>query len=174
MKKFIPLLALLILLTGCETRTGSKETVVEATPDADAARKEVAGLMDSFHNAMKNKKATDFKNLLDPKGLFCGTDPSEIYDRDTYAQLMGETLSNPMLGAIAYTVDTREIRIDESGTTATILEQYKVNLFSPEIPWRLVSHAVKKEGAWVIDFLSFTLVPTNAQQESINKAVDVK
>lgn len=173
MKKSIVLLAFaLVAMTGCEIKKETKETATEekvASPET--AIKEVTELMDSFHNALKTKNADEFKDLLDPEGLYCGTDPSEIYNRDTYAQLMGETLNNPTLGAVAYTVDKREIRIDEGNETATILEQYKVDLFSPEIPWRLVSHAIKKDGEWVIDFLSFTLVPTNKQQEVINKAV---
>ncbi|MGQ3088317.1 nuclear transport factor 2 family protein, partial [Flavobacterium sp.] len=95
--------------------------------------------MDSFHSALKNKKANDFKNLLDPNGLYCGTDPSEMHNRDAYAQEMAEFLNDPTIGTIAYTVDLRQIRVAEDGNSAVIVEQYKMDLVSPEIPWRLVS-----------------------------------
>ncbi|MEL1242641.1 nuclear transport factor 2 family protein [Flavobacterium sp. DGU11] len=178
MKKSFSIIVLILLasISGCEKKEPLKtvtETTGKATPE-DMAKKEVIALMDTFHNALKNKKGDDFKNLLDSNGLYCGTDPTEIYNRDTYAENMAEALNDPTLGTIAYTVDTREIRIDGSGTTATIMEQYKIDLFSPEIPWRLVSHAVKKDGTWIIDFLSFTLVPTNAQQEKMNKVILAK
>jgi SnoaL-like domain len=177
MKKTITLFALVLLttLTGCETKTtikGTDTTEKPATPEA--TKNEVIALMDSFHNALKNKKADDMKNLLDINGLYCGTDPTEMYNRDAYASKMAETLNHPDLGTVAYTVDLRQIMIDESGTSATIMEQYKMDLFSPEIPWRLVSHAVKKDGTWIINFLSFSLVPTNKQQELINDAVYIK
>ncbi len=176
MKRAFSMLAFIALavITSCETKTNSNEGTEVKTGSAETAKAEVAELMDTFHNALKNKKARDFKNLLDNNGLYCGTDPTEIYGRDTYAGHMAETLNHPDLGEVAYTVDKREIRVDESGTTATILEQYKVDLFSPEIPWRLVSHAVKRDGVWIIDFLSFSLVPTNKQQKVINKAVSEK
>lgn len=178
MKNYIILLGLaLSLATGCEQKTTISETTeasAEKPSDPETLKNEVVALMDSFHNAMKNKKADDFKNLLDPNGYYCGTDPTETHNRDAYAQQMAEFLNNPAIGTIAYTVDLRQIRVAEDGKTAVIMEQYKMDLVSPEIPWRLVSHAVKKDGVWLLDFLSFTLVPTNEQQALINDAVHVK
>ncbi|AWH86231.1 hypothetical protein HYN59_14425 [Flavobacterium album] len=176
MKNTFSILALILMafITGCGKKEAEKtavETTKEMPSDKETAKKEVIALMDTFHNALKSKNGAGFKNLLDKDGLYCGTDPTEIYNRDTYAENMAEALNDPTLGTIAYTVDTREIRVDETATAATIMEQYKIALFSPEIPWRLVSHAVKKDGTWIIDFLSFTLVPTNAQQDKMNKAV---
>ena len=178
MRKIIILLGLaLSLAMGCEQKTISPEGTEAATEkpsDPETRKTEVVALMDSFHSALKNKKANDFKNLLDPNGLYCGTDPTETHNRDTYAQEMAEFLNDPTIGTIAYTVDLRQIRVAEDGNSAVIVEQYKMDLVSPEIPWRLVSHAVRKDGVWILDFLSFTLVPTNAQQALINNALHSK
>jgi|GEM_PF-1280869 hypothetical protein len=178
MKKhlLLPVIAsTMFLLSSCENKTVKvSETASEQITDAETAKKEVVALMDNLHNSLKNKKPQDFKNLLDINGLYCGTDPTEIYNRENYASQMEATLSDPNLGTVAYTVDTREVRVDENGEAATILEQYKVDLFSPEIPWRLVTHAIKKDGSWKIDFMSFSLVPTNQQQDRINDALQTK
>jgi hypothetical protein len=71
-----------------------------------------------------------------------------------------------------YKVDKREILIAEDGNSGIAVEQFYFKLFSPNIQWRTIFHAIKSGDAWKLDFISWSFVPRNEDIEKINKAVE--
>ncbi len=71
-----------------------------------------------------------------------------------------------------FTVDKREILIAEDGNSAIAIEQFYFKLFSPNLPWRVIFHAIKTGEDWKLDFISWNFIPKNEDIEKINKAVE--
>lgn len=137
--------------------------------DIEAEEASITELLDKVSDVMETKDAETYINLLDEGGLFCGSDPGEFWDYEAAKKVINEMMSNTSLNT-KYTVDKREIRIADDGNTAITLEQYYVDYVSKYIPARLVLHLVKKDGNWLIDFMSFGLIPLNEDLGKINRA----
>jgi hypothetical protein len=73
---------------------------------------------------------------------------------------------------IDFTVDKREIFIAEDRNSAIAIEQFYFKLFSPNIMWRVIFHAVKSGEDWKLDFISWNFIPKNEDIEKINKALE--
>jgi hypothetical protein len=168
MKSFFNLImvALVLLGNGCTPKTDQK-----APADLTASKANVSELMDRFHSSLANKKATEMTGFLAEDGLFSATDPKELFDKKQYSDYMTQLFEDSTLNFASHKIDTREIKIDKSGTSATVIEQFKMDVFTPNIPWRLVSHLDKDGDSWKINVLSFNVTPTNTQIEAIVKAV---
>lgn len=174
MKRIITLFTLalsLALTTSCEkNKTTSTEETIETT-DPATAKSEIIANMDKFHDAFRNKKAEDIKILLNENGLYCGTDPSETFGYEGFIQYLNLKLTNPAIGTIGYKIDRREISLDKNNpTNAIVVDQFKMDVFTQNIMWRMVSHLTKKDNVWKIDFISLTLVPENDIVPAINIA----
>lgn len=175
MKKTFTILVLglsLSLAVGCNDK---KNTTVNAdgttaTVDADSTRIEVATFMDKFHEAIKNKKIEEVKGFIDINGLYCGTDPTEIFSQPSFINYLNLKLNNPAIGTIDYKIDRREMMFDENNQSAVIVDQFNMDVFTQNIPWRMVSRVVKKDDKWTIDFISFSITPDNDVVQAINIA----
>ncbi|WP_210489567.1 nuclear transport factor 2 family protein [Rufibacter aurantiacus] len=144
----------------------------EAPDNLTASHANVSEVMDRFHSSLANKQATEMAGLLAEDGHFSATDPTELFDKQQYSDYMAQVLGDSTVKVSNHKVDLREIKIDESGTSATVIEQFKMDTFTPNIPWRLVSHLIKDGDSWKINVLSFNVTPTNAQLEAIVNAVN--
>jgi ketosteroid isomerase-like protein len=131
----------------------------------------VNALLDKYDSAFKAKDAPTLIALLAEDGLFCGTDPSEIWDKKQISDGWKQYFADTSL-LIDYTVDKREILIAEDGNSAIAIEQFYFKLFSPNIQWRTIFHAVKAGEGWKFDFISWNLIPKNEDIEKLNKAVE--
>jgi tetratricopeptide (TPR) repeat protein len=128
-------------------------------------------LLDKYDSAFKAKDAPTLIALLAEDGLFCGTDPSEIWDKKQISDGWKQYFADTSL-LIDYTVDKREILIADDGNSAIAIEQFYFKLFSPNIQWRTIFHAVKVGEGWKFDFISWNLIPKNEDIEKLNKAVE--
>ncbi|MFZ0473493.1 MAG: nuclear transport factor 2 family protein [Bacteroidales bacterium] len=131
----------------------------------------VNALLDKYDSAFKAKDAPTLIALLADDGLFCGTDPSEIWDKKQISDGWKQYFADTSL-LIDYTVDKREILIADDGNSAIAIEQFYFKLFSPNIQWRTIFHAVKAGEGWKFDFISWNLIPKNEDIEKLNKAVE--
>jgi ketosteroid isomerase-like protein len=131
----------------------------------------VAALLDKYDAAFKAKDANTLIALLEGDGLFCGTDPSEVWDTKQISDGWTQAFADTSL-KIDYTVDRREIRIAADGNSAIAIEQLYLKIFSPKIPWRIIFHTVKSGENWKIDFISWNFIPKNEDIEKLNKAVE--
>lgn len=171
MRKTITLLALAFTLaatTACNDKHNADTT--EKTADAEKTRNEVVKLTEKFHAAYKARQVDPIKAMLLDNGLYCDTDSEEIFSREPFIQHLTRKLQNPAVSIIEYKIDQQEIIFNEAMDEATIIEKYKINIFSQFIPWRMVSHVVWKDGSWKYDFLSFSLTPSNDVLPAVNAA----
>ena len=136
--------------------------------DFDAAKKEVTGILDTYHGAMKSKNASQMADLFSEDGLYCGTDPNELWDKEAFSDYIRQAFADTAV-ATAYTVERRKVRVSKDGNYAVALEQF-IDPSSPKILVRVVSHLVKDSVSWKIDFTSWALVPNNDVLTKINEA----
>ncbi|MFC2119137.1 nuclear transport factor 2 family protein [Bacteroidota bacterium] len=160
MKKLNLLLIVLILLS-----FGACNPKVDVVAEKDL----ITNALDEIYNAMQTKDADSYLKFFDEGGLFCGSDPGEFWDYEAAKKIINDMMSNSSLNT-KYTIDKREIRVADDGKTAITLEQYTVEYVSKYIPARIINHFVKKDGNWLIDFMSFGLIPYNADIGKINGA----
>jgi tetratricopeptide (TPR) repeat protein len=137
----------------------------------EASRAGVNALLDKYDLAFKAKDVPTLIALLADVGLFCGTDPSEIWDKKQISDGWTQAFADPSL-MIDFTVDKRDILIAEDGNSAIAIEQFYFKLFSPNIQWRAIFHAVKVGEGWKFDFISWNFIPKNEDIEKINKALE--
>ncbi|MDA0193594.1 MAG: nuclear transport factor 2 family protein [Bacteroidetes bacterium] len=166
MEKVICLIVLVTVInSGCQQKPASELI------DINGAKKAVNDLLDNYHNSMQSKDSSNMMMLLSDDGLYCGTDPMELWDKKTLSNYMTKAFADTSL-VINYNIDKREIRVAKDGETAVTIEQFIMDVISPKIPIRAITYAMKDGDVWKIDFLSLSLIPTNADTPKINKAVE--
>jgi hypothetical protein len=171
MKKTITLLALALSLStavGCKNDKTADAT--ENSAESKDIKTEVMTAADKFHAAFKAKKADDIKKLITETGVFMGTDPEEVYNQQSFIDYLMKKLGNPAIGTITYEIDRRETVIDENGNGVTLVDQFTPIVFTQNIPWRMTSHLIKKDGVWKFDFISLSMIPKNDVVPYINMA----
>lgn len=142
--------------------------IVEVREPAKVA---VAALLDKYNAAFKAKNTSALIALLVEDGLYCGSDPTEIWDKKHTSVGFEQSFADPAL-VIDYTVDKRELLIAEDGNSAIAIEQFYFKMFSPKMAFRIIYHAVKSGENWKFDFISWNFIPRNEDIEKINKALE--
>jgi uncharacterized protein (TIGR02246 family) len=138
--------------------------------DTEAAKTAIAALLDEFNTAFKGNDASKVMVLLTDDALTLGTDPSEFLSKkqisDAWTQAMADTTIK-----LDYSIDRREIRVAPDGKSAVVVEQFMFPVLSPKIPVRNIYHVIKPDDKWMIDFLSFSLIPKNEDLAKLNAAL---
>jgi uncharacterized protein (TIGR02246 family) len=139
--------------------------------DLEAEKAAVAAMYDSFSAAYEARDAASLAGFLTEDVLFCGTDPSEFFNKAEFTEIWTQFFSDS-------TIDTRlstsrlEIRVAADGASATIVQQYLMPYLSPTIPIRNIYKAVKTGDRWMMDFVSANFIPLNEDLPKINAAVE--
>jgi uncharacterized protein (TIGR02246 family) len=154
-----------IVMSACQ-----QEPVTVAV-DTVAAKAAISALFDDFNTAFKGDDAGKVIVLLTDDALALGTDPSEFLDKkqisDAWTQLMADTSVT-----LDYSVDRREIRLAADGNSAVVIEQFMFPMLSSKIPVRNIYHVTKLNEKWMIDFMSFNLIPKNEDLAKLNAALE--
>ena len=139
--------------------------------DLATSKSEVNSLMEKYITAWKAKDVNTLSSLLTEDGLFCGTDPTELWNKkmikDGWTQAFSDATVN-----YSYSVEKREIRITADGNSAIVMEHATMKAISPKISCRIVSHLVKAGEGWNFDFISWNLIPKNEDIAKLNKALE--
>ena len=154
-----------LMMAACQPKTETEPV------DIAAAEEAVSLKLDNFHVSIKAGNANDMMALLDNEGLYCGTDPIELWDKESLSNLMTESMADSSF-SLDYSIENRKIRIAADGYTAIVLEQYTMNVLSEKMPVRFVSHLVKTDENWMIDFISWSFIPKNEDIATLNKALE--
>ena len=166
MKKIFYLMFMAVMIiTACQPKTKTVPV------DTAAAKIAVTTLLDKYNSAWNAKDVSAMTALLTDDGLFCGTDPSELMDKKTLSEGWTQAMSDTSMN-FNYSVDKREIRIAADGNSAIALEQFYMKAISQKMPARLIFHVVKSGDNWMIDFLSWALIPKNEDIGKLNKALE--
>ena len=99
--------------------------------DFDAAKKEVTSVLDTYHGAMKAKNASQMADLFAEDGLYCGTDPNELWDKEAFSDYIRQAFADTAMQSAATMRDggmTRKKELQSERRTGR--RSYS---FSPEI-----------------------------------------
>lgn len=153
-----------VMLTSCQPKPGNDSF------DEAAAREEINKTIDKMYLAYNTKDITILTPLLAAKGLFIGTDPDEVWDKDSYVgiltRLFADTAYKPEIKA-----EKREILFDEHGNTAIVTDQFN-SFMIKNIPLRQVCRMVKSEDKWLCDFSAIALIPENEDVQKLSDALN--
>jgi len=166
MKKTLYVFAIaVIIITACQSKTKTVPV------DTEAAKTVISALFDNFHSAFKAKDTNTLIATLTDDALTCGTDPSEFWDKKQISDGWTQAFADTSL-KINYSIDKREIRVAADGNSALVVEQFVMSALFPNIPVRIISHAIKGGENWMIDFVSWNLIPKNEDLDKLNKALE--
>ena len=167
MKKISFLLFLAaMIISGCQPK-------VESEPvDLDVAKTELNTLTDSYFDAWKKRDVAALENMIADWGLYCGTDPKEIWKKDEVIDLWKQYFTDT-IATFEYSSLNREINVSPCGLTAVIMNQGTYAEWSPNIPIRQTFHAIKIENEWKIVFINWSFVAKNEDVGKLNKALDL-
>jgi len=149
------MLLAMIFATSCQTKT--KPVAVEFDPVT--AKAELTKTLDDIDASFKSKDAKTFLSFFTEDGLYCGTDPAELWDKAGYTKAITSMMADTMkFKEPKY--ERTEIRFGKEGNSANVLRQF-MTYWSKPILVRDVMHFVKVDNKWMVDFTNFALVPQN-------------
>lgn len=109
------LIFVVLMMVACQPKIETK------TVDVVAEENAVTTLLDNYHEAMYAGNVNEIMTLLENEGLYCGTDPLELWDKEALSNVMTETMADSSF-TLDYSIDKRKIRVAADGNTALVLE----------------------------------------------------
>lgn len=177
MKKIAVTLCALALLTACnnasdETTTTTGDTSMTTTAagpsDTAQARRDLTAILDSMHHSFVRRDASYIDRYMTEDGLYMGTDPIEILNRTEFRRYQDSALKDP---AFNPQLNVRERIIRIHGASANLVEQYMAPGLSQKLMLRNVAHARYENGRWVVDMLTYNVIPKNEDFPKIEKVL---
>ena len=166
MKKIYFLTSLAVLVAaGCQPKVQTEPV------DLDAVNDTIVLVLEEFQNALMKMDLDVLTPILADQGLFCGTDPSEIWDKDALIDLWTQMIPDTSFD-VGITVNLRKINVASNGMSAIVMEQVTWDNWSPNIPVRQTFHFVKASDDWLIDCIEWGFIAKNEEVEILNKALE--
>ncbi len=163
---YYSLFAAAIIFTSCQLKQKNAAVV-----EQDAVKASVIAVLEKYSSAMKAKDVNLMMEQLAENGLYCGTDPQELYDKKTLGDNLTRMFADSTLN-LNYSLLKQEIQVEADGNSAIAVNQALINAISPKIQVRSVYHLVKTTDKWLIDFFSLGLIPNNQDLDKLNKAME--
>lgn len=164
MKKiFYCMFLAMIFFTSCQPKTKA------VSFDTVAAKEDLTKTLDKMYLAYNTRDIQTFLSLMADDGLYCGTDSKNIWDKAAYSKLMTAMFEDQSFSP-NITVDQREIRFDNNGNSAMVVDQFFFE-WNKKIPVRHIVHFNKHGNIWTCSFLSTTFIPNDEDLEKIFSAV---
>ena len=164
MRKLL-IVSALLLFAGIACDQTSKTTPV----DIEAEKAALNEVMDKLDSAAEEEDRTVFVSLLTEDALFCGTDPSEFWNKQEFVDLNQQD-SDDSASEWEYIGD-RKLKVAPDGNSAIVVTQL-MTAWSPKIPLRMVYHFVKTNDGWMILFCNIAFIPKNEDIKKINEAIE--
>lgn len=179
MKKIAFTLCALALLAACnnasdETTTTTGDTTMTTTTapagptDTAQARRDLTAILDSMHQSFTRRDASYIDRYMTEDGLYMGTDPTEILTRADFRNYQDTALKNPSFNP---QLNVRERIIRIHGASANLVEQYMAPGLSQKVMLRNVAHARYENGRWMVDMLTYNVIPKNEDFPKIERAL---
>jgi len=160
---FYTILLAVILIPSCQP--ASKPVSF----DPVAVKEDLTKTLDKMYLAYNNRDIQTFLSLMAEDGLFCGTDPKNIWDKSSYSTLMTIMFSDQSFSP-NISVSQREIHLDKDGNSAIVMDQFFFE-WNKRIPVRHIAHFVRTGDQWICNFLSTTYVPNDEDMGKIFNAL---
>ena len=146
------------------------QTSNTATVDIEAEKAALNELMDKIDSAFTTLDVSTMASYLSEDLLFCGTDPSEFWNKQQITDLWTQIPDNTVFERKS--ISDRNIKMAPDGNSAIVVIQYIAPIFSPKIPWRQVYHFNKSNDKWMILFINVAFIPKNEDIQKLNEAID--
>ena len=119
------IVSILLLFAGIACDQTSKTTPVDIETEKAALNE----IMDKLDSAVEESDRTVYQSLLTEDALFCGTDPSEFWNKQEFIDLNEQDSSdyNPDFEYIG----DREIKVTPDGNSAIVVTQFIIG-WSPK------------------------------------------
>lgn len=162
----------LIFLAGCQPKVQDEgKTVTKDKPvDLESVKDSISFVMDNYYKSYNSKDLETYSNLLADDGLFCGTDPGEFWSKNEVVDMVKQQFADTTFNW-TFSPDKQEIKVSPDGKSAIIVNQYVVTELSPKIPLREITHIIKSENRWLINFTSYNFITANDNVEKLNQAL---
>ena len=158
MKK-IALLALMTLMMGPLFGQTNKKVTSD----------DIESLIESYYKLSLQEDAKALGSLLADDGLFCGTDPSEYWDKKAMMEMFEDSFSGEPFD-LSEMVKKRVIHLSDNGMSAMVLEHINMP-WSPNIPVRQTFHLTRNGNKWQIDYIGWSFIADNNDIARLNAAV---
>ena len=160
MKKFYLILSIAgLVIIACQQAPKPVPVDIEA---------EKAIINDMFETFNASRDADTLATYLTEDALCCGTDPAEFWTKQEMIEGWRQMLTPDVKLNF---ISERVVKVAPDGNSATVVDQYLMPVYSPNIPWRNSYHLVKVNGTWKIDFLSCSFIPRNEDIEKLNEVI---
>ena len=166
MNKLFFLLLAPVLFFSC------RPTPASGPVDKEAAKQQIVSVLDKLHAAEGARDINAYLAMLSDSGLYCGTDPNELWDKADLQKTMSQAMTDTSL-TTNLNIDKRVLMVADDCMSALAIEQFfMADMFGPNLPVRSVKHLVKTQNGWIIDFLSWSLIPRNEDIGKLEKALE--
>jgi hypothetical protein len=129
----------------------------------------LVAVIDSLHNAFKEKSIDRMNNFFAEDGLFIGTDPAEFWTREGLNSYLQPSFQKDSMPS-AYTVSKRAIKMTADREAAVVVDQFALP-FSPKLPVRSIAFAEYSGSRWQIKMFSWSFVANNADVDKLNNTL---
>ena len=158
MKKVI--LILILLLPGI---------LLVSLPTSGDSEDEVLSFIEKYYKVAAGQDMDALADMLADNGLFCGTDPTEYWDKEAIIEMFRQSMSGDAPD-MSEMLKKRVINVAQNGTSAIIVEHLAMP-WSPNLPVRQTFHIVRNGEKWEIDFIGWSFIAANEDIGKLNEAL---
>lgn len=138
--------------------------------DPEIVKESVSALMDDYYNVWNKGDIQILGATLADGGIFCGTDPTELWNKQELIEMFKQNLSGNT-AAQEFSPDSREIYVAEHGNSAVVVEQLSMP-WSPNLPVKATYQAVKSGNQWRFDYIGWSFLARNEDIGKLNQAIE--
>jgi ketosteroid isomerase-like protein len=137
-------------------------------PNRGVSEDQVRSFIENYYKTIAGQDMDALGNMLADNGLFCGTDPTEYWDKEAIVEMFRQSASGDAPD-MSEMLKKRVINVAGNGMSAIIVEQLDMP-WSPNLPVRQTLHLVRLGERWAIDFIGWSFMAANEDIAKLNEA----
>ncbi len=130
---------------------------------------DIESFIESYYQATADQNMDLVASFYADDALFCGTDPTEYWDKNAVLEMFEDTSSGDAMDP-SEMVKKRVIHLSDNNMSAIVVEQLTMP-WSPNIPVRQTIHVTRSSDQWQIDFIGWSFIAPNDDIGRLNAAV---
>lgn len=130
---------------------------------------DIESFIESYYKATAAQDMDLIASFYADDALFCGTDPSEYWDKTAVLEMF-EGSSSGDAPDPSEMVKKRVIHLSDNNMSAIVLEHLAMP-WSPNIPVRQTIHVTRNSDKWLIDFIGWSFIAPNDDIGRLNAAL---
>lgn len=159
-------------LSACQPPESEKPA--EMSPDEIAELKaEATALQDELYQMHQDMDMERMDETMAEGGLFMGTDPGEVFDREAYLELNAsfsdDSAARELMTQLTWKVMERDVRLFDEGEHAVVTDLTQIS-FSL-LPVRFSSIMERTDGTWKFIYMNNAFVMPNEMIAVVDSAI---